>query len=122
MKAMRTSCPPLKRSCPGWLVLLRPWDRFPSSRNWTTRISWSRWPVLYAAFDPEDLEDAEELLPLIEALEPPKTLTEAAEDLVCSVLLLADVSRPRRHAVPARKVPRNGAQRPQPPRGKPQRR
>ncbi|MBL8328943.1 MAG: YecA family protein [Rubrivivax sp.] len=51
--------------------------------------------VLYAAFDPEDLEEAEELLPIIETLQPPQTLEEAAEDLVRSVLLLADVSQPR---------------------------
>ena len=51
--------------------------------------------VLYAAFDPDDLEDADELLTLIETLEPPATLAEAVEDLVRSVLLLADVSRPR---------------------------
>ena len=51
--------------------------------------------VLYAAFDPEDLEDADELLAVIETLEPPSTLAEAVEDLVRSVLLLADVSRPR---------------------------
>ena len=51
--------------------------------------------VLYAGFDPEDLEDADELLAVIETLEPPATLAEAVEDLVRSVLLLADVSRPR---------------------------
>jgi uncharacterized protein len=50
--------------------------------------------VLYAAFDPQDLEDAQDLLPVIETLEPPSTMAEAAEDLVRSVLLLADVSRP----------------------------
>ena len=44
--------------------------------------------VLYAAFDPDDLEDADELLALIETLEPPSTLAEAVEDLVRSVLLL----------------------------------
>jgi uncharacterized protein len=51
--------------------------------------------VLYAAFDPEDLEDADELLEVIETLEPPATLGDAAEDIVRSVLRLADVSRPR---------------------------
>ena len=50
--------------------------------------------VLYAAFDPDDLEDADEMLAVIETLEPPATLEEAVEDLVRSVLLLADVSRP----------------------------
>ena len=51
--------------------------------------------VLYAAFDVEDLEDADDLLPIIETLEPPTTMEQAAEDLVRSVLLLADVTRPR---------------------------
>lgn len=50
--------------------------------------------VLYAGFDPDDLEDADELLAVIETLEPPASLAEAVEDLVRSVLLLADVSRP----------------------------
>ncbi len=50
--------------------------------------------VLYAAFDPDDLEDADELLAVIDTLEPPAEMTEAVEDLVRSVLLLADVSRP----------------------------
>jgi uncharacterized protein len=63
--------------------------------------------VLYAGFDPEDLEDADELLAVIETLEPPSSLDEAVEDLVRSVLLLADVSRPRSSG-PAR--------RPRPPR------
>jgi uncharacterized protein len=51
--------------------------------------------VLYAAFDPEDLEDADELLAVIETLEPPADMAQAVEDLVRSVLLIADVSRPR---------------------------
>ncbi|MGA1288505.1 MAG: YecA family protein [Rubrivivax sp.] len=51
--------------------------------------------VLYAVFDPEDLEDADGLRELIDTLEPPADLAEAVEDLVRSVLLIADVSRPR---------------------------
>ena len=51
--------------------------------------------ILYAGFDPDDLEDADELLAVIETLEPPSSLAEAVEDLVRSVLLLADISRPR---------------------------
>lgn len=53
--------------------------------------------VLYAHFDPDDLEDADELLELIETLEPAVTLDEAVEDLVRATLLLADVTRPRRN-------------------------
>lgn len=51
--------------------------------------------VLFMHFDADDLEDADALLAVIETLEPPATLAEAAEDIVRSVLLLADVSRPR---------------------------
>ena len=58
--------------------------------------------VLYAAFDPADLEDAQALLEEIETLEPPETLQEAVEDLVTSVLRLADVVRPQRLQRPGR--------------------
>lgn len=51
--------------------------------------------VLFMHFDPDDLEDADALLAVIDSLEPPSTLAEAAEDIVRSVLLIADVSRPR---------------------------
>lgn len=67
--------------------------------------------VLYAAFDPEDLEDAEALLEEIETLEPPATLQEAVEDLVTSVLRLADVTRARREPTPARARPARRARR-----------
>ena len=51
--------------------------------------------VLYANFDPEDLEDADDLRELIDQIEPPESTAEAVEDLVRCSLLLADVSRPR---------------------------
>jgi uncharacterized protein len=50
--------------------------------------------MLYLHFDPADLEDADALLEVIESLEPPTDLAEAAEDLVRAVLLMADVTRP----------------------------
>lgn len=52
--------------------------------------------LLYRHFDPEDLEDADALLAVIETLEPPADLAEAVEDLVRSLMLIADVTRPRR--------------------------
>lgn len=55
--------------------------------------------VLFSHFDPDDLEDADDLLPLIDELEPPATLAEAVEDLVRCTLLLADVTRPSRRSV-----------------------
>ena len=59
--------------------------------------------TLYRHLDPDDLEDADALLEEIDTLEPPATLAEAVEDLVRSVLLMADVSRPR--APPVRRRP-----------------
>lgn len=50
--------------------------------------------LLYRHLDPEDLEDADDLIEEIESLEPPADLAEAVEDLVKATLLLADVSRP----------------------------
>ena len=50
--------------------------------------------VLYLHLDPDDLEDADELLEAIESLEPPADLDEAVEDIVQSVLRIADVSLP----------------------------
>jgi uncharacterized protein len=71
--------------------------------------------VLYAAFDPEDLEDADDLLAEIETLEPPSSLDEAMEDIVQSVMRLADVSRPLPKAVTSPKP----TKRPPPRRGPP---
>ncbi|EHR69436.1 yecA family protein [Burkholderiales bacterium JOSHI_001] len=58
--------------------------------------------LLYRHLDPEDLEDADDLLAEIETLEPPATLDDAVEDLVRAVLLMADVTRPRIVATAAR--------------------
>ena len=62
--------------------------------------------TLYRHLDPEDLEDADALLAEIETLAPPETLAEAVEDLVRSVLLMADVSRPVAGALAAGAKPR----------------
>ena len=51
--------------------------------------------VLYANFDPEDLDDADDLRELIDEIAPPESVAQAVEDLVRCTLLLADVSRPR---------------------------
>ena len=50
--------------------------------------------LLYRHLDPEDLEDADELLAEIESLEPAADLAAAVEDLVRATLLWADVTRP----------------------------
>ncbi len=49
---------------------------------------------LYQHLDPQDLEDADELIAEIETLEPPQSMEEAVESLVRGCLLLADISRP----------------------------
>ena len=76
--------------------------------------------TLYRHFDPEDLEDAEALLAEIETLELPQDLPEAVEDLVRSVLLIADVSRPRAAAA-RRPAGPPGPRKPRPPGGGPRR-
>jgi uncharacterized protein len=50
--------------------------------------------LIYMHFDAQDLEDAEELQEMIDTLEPPADLGEAVQDIVRSVMLLADVTRP----------------------------
>lgn len=49
---------------------------------------------LFMHLDPDDLEDADELLEEIETLEPPADVAEAVEGLVSATLMLADVTRP----------------------------
>ena len=76
--------------------------------------------ILYRHLDPDDLEDADELLAEIDTYEPPATIAEAVEDLVRGVLLIADASRPMTRASPSAKpasVARRGPpRRPGPPR------
>ena len=48
--------------------------------------------LLYRHLDPDDLEDADDLLAEIESLEPPADLGEAVEGLVRATLLLADAA------------------------------
>jgi len=59
--------------------------------------------LLYLHFDPQDLEDADALLAVIETLEPPADLAEAVQDMVRALMLIADVTRPRAVAPPPRR-------------------
>jgi uncharacterized protein len=68
--------------------------------------------LLYRHLDPDDLEDADDLLEEIESIEPPETLDEAVEDLVRAILLLADVGRPQPAAKKAPPQNRGGPRRP----------
>lgn len=65
--------------------------------------------LLYRHLDADDLEDADDLLEIIESLEPPADMSQAVEELVRATLLLADVSRPRPPSQPPR--PRSGPRR-----------
>ncbi len=58
--------------------------------------------LVYRHLDPDDLEDADALLEMIDSFEPPADLAESVEGLVRATLLLADISRPlpRPHAAP----------------------
>lgn len=63
---------------------------------------------LFMHMDPDDLEDADELLEEIETLEPPSDLAEAVESLVRSTLLLADITRPQAKPMAQKPPPRRG--------------
>jgi uncharacterized protein len=94
-------------------------DLFPAVSNMNTPPVLDALALIYGHFDPADLEDADALLEIIEAIEPAATLSDAVEDLVSAAWLLADVTHPveddRRPKV--RSAPRRGpspARRPPP--------
>ncbi len=69
--------------------------------------------LIYRHLDPDDLEDADDLVAEIDTLEPPANLSEAVEGLVRATLLLADRTRPLSPASAAvrpgfRSLPRRG--------------
>lgn len=71
--------------------------------------------LLYRHLDPDDLEEADDLIEEIESLEPPADLSAAVEELVRATLLLADISRPRPQAGRPNRPPARGPAR-RPPR------
>jgi uncharacterized protein len=77
--------------------------------------------LLFMHVDPDDLEDADALVEVIQTLEPPKDLAEAVQDVVRALMLMADVTRPRQQpqlqpqSRPAA-APRKPARRSPPPR------
>jgi len=78
-------------------------ELFPGTMQLAPETTLEPLALLYQHLDAEDLEDADELLAEIETIEPPADLTEAVEQLVRAVLLLADAgaadaesARPRR--------------------------
>ncbi|MBL8289703.1 MAG: UPF0149 family protein [Rubrivivax sp.] len=73
--------------------------------------------LLYQHFDAADLEgldDEPQLATALAEIEPPADLTEAAEDLVRAVLLLADVNRPAPGPAAARTGPGHASPAPGP--------
>ena len=75
--------------------------------------------LLFMHFDPEDLEDADALIAVIETLEPPTDLAEAVQDAVRALMLMADVTRP--HASPPQPAARPALRRRMPIRSNPRR-
>jgi uncharacterized protein len=69
-------------------------DRFPDLMRIDDPKLMEPLALLYMHFDREDLDDADALQALIETLEPPADLSEAVQDMVRALMLMADVSRP----------------------------
>jgi len=94
-EAGTTECPPSQAVLPWVAGLAAALERFPALLQIDDPAMHEPLAVLYAHFDPDDLDDADELRLLIDEIEPPDSLSEAVQDLVRCTLLLADVSRPR---------------------------
>ena len=69
-------------------------DRFPGLMQRGDAQLLEPLALIYMHFDAQDLDDADALQQVIDTLEPPQDLSEAVQDLVRSVMLLADVTRP----------------------------
>ena len=67
-------------------------ELFPGTMQLSPEATLEPLALLYQHVDAEDLEDADELMAEIESLEPPADLTEAVEQLVRAILLLADAA------------------------------
>jgi uncharacterized protein len=67
--------------------------------------------LIYMHFDAQDLEDADALQQMIDTLEPAADLGEAVQDIVRSVMLLADVTQPLASRPQGRKRPPAGRRR-----------
>jgi uncharacterized protein len=81
-------------------------DRFPGLMQLDDPQLLEPLSLIYLHFDAQDLDDADALQQVIDTLEPPKDLGEAVQDIVRSVMLLADVTRPVARVPPARRPPR----------------
>jgi uncharacterized protein len=84
-------------------------ELFPALMQLDARAVTEPLALLYRHLQPDDLEDADDLLEEIESLEPPADLAEAVEELVRATLLIADITRPR--ASSSRPPPRRARRR-----------
>jgi uncharacterized protein len=81
-------------------------DRFPGLMQIDDPQLLEPLSLIYMHFDAQDLEDADAMQQVIDTLEPPEDLAEAVQDIVRSVMLLADIARPVARAPVARRRPR----------------
>jgi uncharacterized protein len=81
-------------------------DRFPGLMRLHDPQLLEPLSLIYLHFDAQDLEDADALQQVIDTLVPPADLGEAVQDIVRSIMLLADISRPVARAPVARRRPR----------------
>jgi len=71
-------------------------ELFPGTMQLPPEATLEPLALLYQHVDADDLEDADELLAEIDSLGPPADLTEAVEQLVRAILLLADAAAAER--------------------------
>ena len=76
-EAGSAECPPSQAVLPWVAGLAAALERFPALLQIDDPALHEPLAVLYAHFDPEDLDDADELRPLIDEIEPPDSLSEA---------------------------------------------
>jgi uncharacterized protein len=96
---------------------------FPALMDTDSEATLEPLAMIFVHLDPEDLDDADDLLEAMAELEPASTLDQAVEDLVTATLLLADVSHPQPTAVRAQAGgragrPAHGPRRPSTPQGR----
>ena len=85
---------PVRAAVLPWVAgIATAFELFPGTMQLAPETTLEPLALLDQHLDPDDLEDADELLAEIESIEPPADLTEAVEQLVRAVLLLADAAR-----------------------------
>ena len=95
-EAEATSSDPIREACAPWAAgFALAMERAPAWMQSNDAELVEALALIYVHFDPDDLEDADDVLTAIDELEPASSLTEAVEDLVTATLRLADSSRPR---------------------------